>query len=158
MIGGGGVTVGSMLIKRSDGFEIDNARERLDRARVHEWLSTDAYWAVGRDADRTARAIDNSECFGVYGPDGTQVAFARAVTDHATFAWICDVYVAREHRGLGLGTWLAQSIHAHLLEAGLPRLVLATADAHGVYAKAGFVPLARPTRWMEVDRRELTHK
>jgi GNAT superfamily N-acetyltransferase len=142
-----------MLIKRSDGFEIDTADERLDGGRIHTWLATDAYWAVGRTADRTATAIEKSECFGVYGPDGAQVGFARVVTDHATFAWICDVYITREQRGLGLGTWLAQTIRDHLLEAGLQRLVLATADAHEVYAKAGFVPLARPARWMEVDHR-----
>ena len=142
-----------MIIKRDDGYEIDSAKERLNTARVHEWLATDAYWALGREPEVTARAIVGSECFGVYEPGGDQVGFARVVTDGATFGWLCDVYVARGARGLGLGTWLAQTVYDHFVHRGLRRLVLATADAHGVYAKAGFAPLARPHRWMEVDLR-----
>ena len=139
------------LTRRDDGYEIDTTQGRLDVARVHQWLSTDAYWALGRPIDVVERALDASVCFGVYAPDGGQVGFARAVTDHATFAWLCDVYIARAARGRGLGTWLAQVAHDHLFAAGLRRVVLATADAHGVYAKAGFAPLRRPERWMEVD-------
>ena len=75
------------------------------------------------------------------------------MTDDATFAWIADVYVARDRRGLGLGTWLAGVVRDHLLALGVPRIVLATADAHGVYAKAGFEPLLRPERYMEIDQR-----
>ena len=79
------------------------------------------------------------------------MAFARAVTDGATFAWLCDVYVDPAERGRGLGTWLAdRARRPHLLEIGVPRVLLATWDAHGVYAKAGFTPLARPERWMEL--------
>ena len=142
-----------MIITRDDGYQIDTAKERLSTARVHEWLSTDAYWALGREPEVTARAIVGSECFGVYEPDGEQVGFARVVTDGATFGWLCDVYIARSARGLGLGTWLAQTVYDYFMDRGLRRLVLATADAHGVYAKAGFAPLGRPERWMEVDQR-----
>jgi GNAT superfamily N-acetyltransferase len=142
-----------MIVTREDGYQIDSAKERLEVDQVHEWISTDAYWALGRSRELTGRAIAGATCFGIYSPAGPQVGYARVVTDDVTFAWLCDVYVARPARGLGLGTWLAQSIRDYLIDRGLTRLVLATGDAHGVYAKAGFVPLGRPERWMEIDLR-----
>jgi len=142
-----------MLLRRDDGHEIDTTPDRLDLVRVHRWISTDSYWALGRAEATMATAIANSTCYGVYDPHGRQVGFARTVTDGATFAWICDVYVDRDARGLGLGTWLACSIVADLRERGLPRIVLATADAHEVYRKAGFAEVAHPSRWMEIDLR-----
>lgn len=142
-----------MLVRRSDGYEIDTSLERLEVDRVHRWLSTDAYWALGRPAATVIASIATSVCFGVYAPGGEQVGFARAVTDNATFAWICDVYVAPVARGQGLGTWLAQTAVYELQSAGVTRIVLATADAHNIYEKAGFTPLAEPGRWMEIDLR-----
>ena len=108
---------------------------------------------VGRPASVVAESLANSVCFGVYAPTGEQVGFARAVTDHATFAWICDVYIARSVRGRGLGGWLAQAATDELHAAGVTRIILATADAHSIYAKAGFTALAEPDRWMEIDLR-----
>lgn len=145
--------VAGMLLHRDDGYEIDTDHERVDGALVHQWLSTDAYWALGRSAEAVALSLVNSIPYGVYAPDGAQVGIARAVTDAATYAWICDVYIDRRARGLGLGTWLAQSIVADLRQRGIPRFVLATADAHEVYRKAGFAELAVPARWMELDMR-----
>ncbi len=144
-----------MLLRRADGHEIDTTNDRLDVALVHRWLSTDAYWALGRSASTVVTAVANSVCYGVYDPGGAQVGFARVVTDGATYAWICDVYIDRPSRGLGLGTWLARSIVADLLERDVPRIVLATADAHEVYRRAGFVELATPSRWMEIDLRQV---
>jgi GNAT superfamily N-acetyltransferase len=144
-----------MLLRRDDGYEIDTTTDRIDVDLVHRWLSTDAYWAIGRSAQAVATSVANSTCYGVYSPGGQQVGFARAVHDDATFAWICDVYIDRSARGQGLGTWLAQSIVDHLQGRGLPRLMLATADAHEVYRKAGFAELLRPSRWMEIDHRIL---
>jgi GNAT superfamily N-acetyltransferase len=141
-----------VLTTREDGYEIDTSRERLDLPRLADWLASDAYWARGRPAEVTAAAVARSVCYGLYAPDGAQVGIARAVTDLATFAWICDVYVSRDVRGRGLGTWLARTATDHLLGYGLRRVVLATADAHEVYAKAGFTPLTYPDRWMEVLR------
>jgi GNAT superfamily N-acetyltransferase len=131
---------------------------RLDVPRIHRWLSTDAYWALGRPLDVVARSIEGSECFGVYAPDSEQVGFARAVTDRATFGWLCDVYIAPSERGKGLGSWMVQVVREHLFAYGIRRLVLATADAHDVYARVGFAPLADARRWMEIDqRREVAH-
>ncbi|HEY7222292.1 MAG TPA: GNAT family N-acetyltransferase [Micromonosporaceae bacterium] len=144
-----------MLLRRDDGFEIDTDPSRLEPGRVHEWLSTDAYWALGRSATAVATSIANSICYGVYAPTGRQVGIARAVTDRATYAWICDVYVEPGSRGRGLGTWLAGGIVADLLDLGVPRIVLATADAHEVYRRAGFDDLADPSRFMEIDRRSV---
>jgi GNAT superfamily N-acetyltransferase len=78
--------------------------------------------------------------------------FARAITDRATFAYVCDVYVDRSARGGGLGTWFVGAVCAHLKGLGCRRLMLATADAHGLYARYGFGPLANPERWMELYR------
>jgi GNAT superfamily N-acetyltransferase len=142
-----------MRVRRDDGHEIDTDKTRLDGVLIHRWLSTDSYWAHGRPEQAVATSIEHSVCYGIYAPGGRQVGFARAVTDEATYAWVCDVYVDRSSRGLGLGTWLARSIVADLRERGLRRIVLATADAHEVYRRAGFTELATPSRWMEIDER-----
>ena len=82
-----------------------------------------------------------------------QAAFARVVTDAATFAWICDVFVDEHHRGRGLGTWLVKSIVEDLAAGGAPRLRLATRDAHEVYRRCGFTAMEGADRWMEIDLR-----
>ncbi|MFC4148906.1 GNAT family N-acetyltransferase [Micromonospora mangrovi] len=141
------------ILTRPDGYQLSTDPDRLDLDLVHGWLSTDAYWALGRDRETVARAFAGSIGFGVYRPgDGRQVAVARAVTDRATFAWLCDVYVDRAERGRGLGTWLAGAARDHLAGFGVRRIVLATADAHGVYEKIGFTPIL-PDRYMELDHR-----
>jgi GNAT superfamily N-acetyltransferase len=149
-----------MLLRRDDGHEIDTDQARLDVAQVHRWLSTESYWALGRSRQTVETSVANSICYGIYGPPGEgpdgagrQVGFARAVTDQATYAWICDVFIDGKARGLGLGTWLSRSIVAHLREKGVSRLVLATRDAHEVYRRAGFDNLAVPSRWLEIDLR-----
>ncbi|MFI7343325.1 GNAT family N-acetyltransferase [Streptomyces sp. NPDC050085] len=132
-----------------DGYEISHDRARIDAARVHRWLSDDAYWARGRPREKQDVAIDGSLNFGVYdGTSGEQVAYARVVTDHATFAWLCDVYVDPAVRGKGLGTRLVAAVRDHLEPLGIRRILLATRDAHGVYAQVGFEPLPGPDQWM----------
>jgi len=136
--------------RRDDGYEFTSDPDRLDLGLVHDWLSTDAYWALGRSRDTVDRSVAGSLVYGVYRPgDGRQVAFARAVTDSATFAWLCDVYVDPAERGRGLGTWMVGAVRDHLAGLGVHRVLLATKDAHGVYARLGFSPLAEPGRWME---------
>ncbi|MEV5431325.1 GNAT family N-acetyltransferase [Streptomyces sp. NPDC052701] len=132
-----------------EGYEISADRARIDAGRVHHWLSTDAYWALGRPRARQDRAIEGSLNFGVYDTvSGEQVAYARIVTDRATFAWLCDVYVDPSARGKGIGTALVAAVREHLRPCGLRRVLLATHDAHGVYEKLGFRALERPDQWM----------
>ncbi|MFF4630636.1 GNAT family N-acetyltransferase [Streptomyces griseorubiginosus] len=131
------------------GYEISTDAERLDTDLVHHWLSTDAYWAIGRSREKQDRAIAGSLNFGVYDTaSAEQVAYARVVTDMATFAWLCDVYVDRAVRGKGIGVALVGAVREHLRPYGPRRIMLATRDAHGVYEKLGFAPLAQPDIWM----------
>ncbi|MFF7329148.1 GNAT family N-acetyltransferase [Streptomyces sp. NPDC008150] len=138
-----------MITELPVGYEISTDPARLDRAAVHKWLSEDAYWALGRPRDKQDKAIDNSLNFGVYSSSsGAQVGYARVITDSATFAWLCDVYIARDSRGKRLGHALVAAVREHLAPYGLRRILLATADAHGVYAAEGFAPLEHPEKWM----------
>lgn len=132
-----------------EGYEISTDPDRVDAGRVHHWLSTDAYWAIGRPREKQDRAIAGSLNFGVYAVEsGDQVAYARVITDLASFAWLCDVYVDRSVRGEGIGTALVGAVREHLRPYGLKRILLATHDAQGVYEKLGFAPLAKPDHWM----------
>ena len=125
----------------------------LDLDRVVQWITTDAYWAQGRTREIVERSFAHSVPVGLYSPDDSQVAVARIVSDQATFAWLCDVYVEPGHRGHGLGTTIANWSVEWAARHGIKRVVLATLDAHTVYGKAGFVPLAHPERWMNIDTR-----
>ncbi|MCW7940975.1 acetyltransferase [Streptomyces hygroscopicus] len=132
-----------------EGYEFSADPARIDVGRTHHWLSTDAYWAMGRPREKHERAVASSLNFGVYeAVSGDQVAYARVVSDEAVFAWLCDVYVDRSVRGKGIGTALVGAVRDHLAPLGLRRVLLATHDAHGVYAKLGFEPLDRPDQWM----------
>ncbi len=122
---------------------------RVDVDAVHRFLSESSYWAQGRALDIQVAAIANSGLVvGAYDDAGAQVGFARMVTDMATFAWLCDVYVLDEHRGGGLGTAMVRLIVEHSDVRGVRLQLLATADAHGLYARYGYTPLAEPARWM----------
>jgi len=135
-----------------DGYELSTDPERLDVERVHRWLSTDAYWAIGRSREKQERAMAGSVNFGVYEvASGDQVAYARVVTDRASFAWLCDVYVDPSVRGKGVGTALVTAVREHLRPYGMRRVMLATRDAHGVYEKVGFKGLAQPDIWMVLE-------
>jgi GNAT superfamily N-acetyltransferase len=131
-------------------YEVSTDKARLDVALIHRWLSESSYWAKGRGRDTVVRSIENSLCFGAYARDGSQAGFARVVTDLATFAWICDVFVVDAHRGRGVGKRLIEEVVAHPQLQGLRRLLLATADAHELYRRyGGFAPLRVPESWME---------
>ncbi|MGY6020958.1 GNAT family N-acetyltransferase [Streptomyces spinosirectus] len=139
----------SDTVSLPEGYEISTDAARIDLDRVHRWLSTDAYWAMGRPREKQERAVAGSLNFGVYDRiSGDQVAYARVITDRATFAWLCDVYVDRSVRGANIGTALVGAVRDHLEPYGLRRILLATHDAHGVYEKLGFRELARPDQWM----------
>lgn len=132
-----------------EGYEISADPGRIDRERVHHWLSTDAYWALGRTREKQDRAIEGALNFGVYETvSGEQVAYARVITDRATFAWLCDVYVDPSVRGKSVGSALVAAVRDEMRQYGVRRVLLATHDAHGVYAKLGFAQLERPEHWM----------
>lgn len=133
----------------NEAYEISSDPARLDVGLVHHWLSTDAYWARGRSRETQDRAVAASLNYGAYEKtSGTQAGYARVITDRATFAWLCDVYIDPGARGKGLGTALVQAACRDLDHCSLPRTLLATADAHGLYRKHGFALLADPGRWM----------
>ncbi|MFI1581428.1 GNAT family N-acetyltransferase [Embleya sp. NPDC020630] len=132
-----------------EGYEVSTDPTRLDVATIHRWLSEDAYWALGRPREKLERAIAGSLNFGVYDvASGAQVGYARVITDRATFGWLCDVYIDPTVRGKGLGTALTIAVRDELAPDGLRRIMLATADAHGVYAKVGFRRPASTDTWM----------
>ncbi|MFN0068811.1 MAG: GNAT family N-acetyltransferase [Limisphaerales bacterium] len=122
---------------------------RLKPDVIHAWLSRESYWAAGIPRETVARALAGSLCAGVYAEDGAQVAFARVITDRATFGWLADVFVLPAHQGAGLGKALVAYLLAHPDLQDLRRMMLATADAHGLYARFGFTTLEKPERFME---------
>lgn len=131
-----------------DRYELDWDRERLDIDATHAALAA-TYWSPKVRRDVVERAIANSLCLAVYERvSGAQVAFARVVTDRATFAWICDVVVFEGHRGRGLGKRIVQAILAHPELTTLRRFLLATQDAQGLYAQFEFTPVVAG-RWLE---------
>jgi GNAT superfamily N-acetyltransferase len=138
-----------MMVTR-DGYDIDDDPARLDMDVVHGFLAG-SYWAEGVTRDVVERSVAGSLNLGLY-HGGSQVGFTRAVTDRATFAWVCDVFVLPGHRGRGLGRWIVRTLLAHPDLTGIRRFILATADAHQVYADSGFAPLDDPDRYMEILR------
>lgn len=134
-----------------DAIELSADPARIQFDVVHGFLSVHAPWCKGIPAETLARALQHSVCVGAY--DGSaQVDFARAVTDHATFANIVDVFVLPPHRGQGVGKVLMQALLDHAGLQGLRRITLATANAHALYAQFGFTPLGDPVRHMELHR------
>jgi len=130
-------------------IEISTDRDRIDTDLVHGFLSGQTEW--GADLPRAAleRSIHNSLVVGAYRRDGSQIGFARAITDYATFAHIADMFVLPEWRGRGIGKQLIEAILVHPGLQGLRRWFLATRDLHGLYARYGFTPLAEPGIFME---------
>lgn len=142
----------TVLARRHDGLEIDDDPDRVDLDATFALVVGEGYWANSRTREAVAASVRGSWVFGVY-DGGTQIGFARAVTDRATFAWLCDVIVTEAYRGRGIGTWLVATALDAVEATGVQRMLLATYDAHEVYAREGFTPLARPETWMERDRR-----
>ncbi|HWU72054.1 MAG TPA: GNAT family N-acetyltransferase [Sphingomonas sp.] len=128
-------------------IELDDDKARLDVERVHGWLAS-SYWTPGIERALVEKAVTGSHCLGAY-LDGEQIGYARAITDHATFAWIADVWVEERVRGQGIGRRMVQWFLDHPDLKDIRRIALGTADAHGVYAALGFHPLLRPDRFME---------
>lgn len=129
-------------------IEISTDRARLDLAVVHRFLTQESHWARGIDRTTVERSVRNSLCFGAY-RDGAQVGFARVVTDRATFAFVCDVFVLPQVRGQGIARLLCEAIMRHPDLQGLRRMALTSRDARGLYERIGFKALASPAIWME---------
>jgi GNAT superfamily N-acetyltransferase/uncharacterized damage-inducible protein DinB len=138
-------------VARRGDFLVSTDLALLDLPLIHDFLANRSYWAAGRPAEVVRRSLDDSLCFGLY-ERHRQVGLARVVTDRATFAWLCDVFVLEEYRGRGLSKWLLECVMAHPDLQGLRRFLLATLDAHGLYRRFGFAPLAEPARYLEVFR------
>jgi ribosomal protein S18 acetylase RimI-like enzyme len=136
-------------------YEISTDPARLDIDAIHACLAR-AYWSPGIPRDVVARAVAHSLCFGAYRRDGgAQIGFARVVTDHATFAYLCDVYVLEEHRGQGLGKALIRAAMAHPALSGARRVMLATRDAHGLYRQVGFEDTTGNNTLMQIVRPDI---
>ena len=122
---------------------------RLDVPLIYDFLVNRSYWGRGRSMRCVQVSLDNSLCFGVYRGD-EQVGFARVVTDQATFAWLCDVFIVESARGHGLGKWLIECVVQHPALKDIRRIMLATNDAHELYRKYGeFTDIENPERWMQ---------
>jgi N-acetylglutamate synthase-like GNAT family acetyltransferase len=133
-----------------DGFLISTEKEKLDLDFIHSFL-VGSYWAKGISREIVARSIDGSICFVVFDQE-KQIGFARMITDKATFAYLADVFIAEQYRGRGLSKWLMEVIMSYPELQGLRRMMLATRDAHGLYAQFGFTPLTYTERWMQIHR------
>jgi GNAT superfamily N-acetyltransferase len=131
----------------SEGFSISTDKTKLDLEMICKFLA-DAYWASNRSRETVLKSLEHSLCFGLYQFD-KQIGMARVITDYATFAYLCDVFVLEDYRGQGLGKFLMQTVLEYPDLIGLRRILLATKDAHGLYHQYGFDGLVYPDRWME---------
>ena len=134
-------------------YEITCDKARLDIGAIHEFLRK-SYWSPGVPREIVERAIANSLCFGLF-HEGSQVGFARVITDKATFAYLADVYVLPGHRGQGLSLQLMERVMQHPDLQGLRRMLLGTLDAHSLDEKFGFRPLRAPDRLMEIHKPDI---
>jgi GNAT superfamily N-acetyltransferase len=136
-----------MTISKGE-YIISTDKNKMDIDFIHSFL-TRSYWAEGITKEIISRSIEGSLCFGVFNME-KQVGFARMVTDEATFDYLADVFIDNDHRGKGLSKWLMEVILSYPGLQGLRRILLATRDAHGLYAQFGFTPLNNPDRWMQI--------
>ena len=132
-----------------EGYRISADLPEMDFEMLHRYLST-SYWSKGIPFETMREALANSLCFGIFTESGSQIGFARMITDRATFAYLADVFILEEHRGKGLSKWLMETILRHSDLQGLRRILLATKDAHGLYEQFGFTALASPEKLMEL--------
>ena len=137
----------AILEHHKDGYTISTDKTRLDIPAIHSYLSDEAYWSQGIPLEIVERGIKNSLCFGLYQGE-TQAGFARVISDYASFAYLCDVFILEPFRAEGLGKWLMACVMSHPALQGLRNYLLFTKDAHGLYARYGFTPVANPERIM----------
>lgn len=141
------------MLWQKNAFTISDDHTRLNISLIHQFLS-ESYWAKEIPKETVVRSIQHSVCFGLY-HKAEQIGFCRVITDHATFAYLADVFIIEAFRNQGLGSWLIACVLEHPDLQGLRRWMLATLDAHGVYEQQGFVPLKHPEWFMEIARPDL---
>lgn len=130
---------------------ISDDKQLLQVDVIHQFLSEKAYWCLGIPKATIEKAIHNSLCFGMYKTnDKKQIGFARVVSDEATFAWICDVFILEEQRGHGYSKMLMQHVMNILKPMNLRRISLGTKDAHTLYKRFGFVPSEITENYLEL--------
>lgn len=135
------------LEQRHGTYLISDDPARLDAGAIHAYL-TRSYWAEGIPLETVQRSLENALCIAAYDSDGKQVGLVRVISDFATFAYLCDVYVLEEHRRHGLSKAMLKLAHAHPKLQGLRTWVLRTRDAHGLYTQFGFKPVEHPESYM----------
>jgi GNAT superfamily N-acetyltransferase len=128
--------------------------DKADAEAIFQYLSKESYWAENIPFETVVKSVRNSLCFSLYANE-KQIGLARVITDKTTFAYLCDVYVLPEFRGQGLSKWLMECVQSHPDLQNLRRFMLATKDAHSLYAQFGFKPTAAPERLMEIVNREV---
>lgn len=138
-------------------YYISTDKEQLDIVLIHGFLSQ-SYWSPDIPLETLQRAIENSICFGAFHESGTQVGFARAVSDKATFAYMADVFVLPEFRGKGISNLIMEAYANHPELQGLRRHMLATRDAHGLYRKFGFTAVPNPEILMQKHKPDVYKK
>jgi len=134
-------------------YSIVTDNSKMDIKMIHGFLSR-SYWAENIPIETVQRSIEGSLCFGVFDNE-KQIGFARLVTDRATFAYLADVFILEEYRGQGLCKWMMEAVMAYAELHGMRRVMLATRDAHGLYAQFGFTPLTNVDRWMEIHNPDI---
>jgi GNAT superfamily N-acetyltransferase len=142
----------TMIECTRNGFTISTDKARLDVPAIHDFLAHSSYWARNVPLSTVQKSIENSLCFGIYDDGDRQVGFARVITDYAVFAYLADVFILEAYRGRGLAKWLMACIVSTPELQNLRRWMLATKDAHGLYAQYGFNPLSKPERFMEASQ------
>jgi GNAT superfamily N-acetyltransferase len=136
--------------ERRDGYLLTDDTSLMDMARIHRWLSEEAYWSLGRSLEDVTASLCRSRTYGVLHA-GQQIAVARAITDGVTFAYLCDVFVAEPYRNQRIGSWMLGRMITDLRDSKIRQVLLATRDAHALYRRVGFHELNRPERWLEID-------
>ena len=146
---------------KKDTFILSTDQTLLQVDRIHRFLSQEAYWCLNIPLEVVKKSIRNSLCFGLYSTSKSeplQIGYARIISDFATFAWLCDVYVEKDWRGKALSKWMMECLISHPDLKGLRRICLATKDAHSLYLKYGFEVTKTPENWMEIKDNDIYKK
>jgi GNAT superfamily N-acetyltransferase len=151
----------SSLNWKKDDFVLSTDKDLLQSKRIHHFLSTQAYWCLDIPLEVVEKSIAASLCFGLYHKSGgtdIQIGFARVVTDNATFAWLCDVYIEDDFRKNGLSKWMVECVLSHPDLQNLRRFCLGTRDAHTLYERFGFQVTKSPQNFLEIKDNDLYRK